>query len=278
MGQPPDHCQRSPWHHRLDQGRESLLYVREYHGQDRDARLLLLHGIGDWGEDLAHFADSLNSDGRFWAPDLRGHGFSQRHSAYRLPDYVGDIADLVTRLNQPLVIYGHSLGGLIGLYVAHQLPDLVQAVICEDPPIFHLEQSIRERPAVLAAFQATRDLLQQGLDPAQLLRHLVQEAPQRDLPALRSRAQQWLRMDPRVWDPVVADALCRDLALPQLRCPLSILAADSSRGAAMLEDDEALARRISKQCTITRCPGAGHQLRKSHSAVAREVIEAALSA
>lgn len=50
------------------------------------------------------------------APDLRGHGSSPERNAMRwnrVSGYVDDVAEVVTGLNRPAIVVGHSLGGFV---------------------------------------------------------------------------------------------------------------------------------------------------------------------
>ena len=72
-----------------------------------------------------------------YAPDLRGHGKSERASGrYRLQDYANDVvAFLRQQLDVAAAVIGHSLGGMIALLVAAQCPDCVRAVVVGDAPL-----------------------------------------------------------------------------------------------------------------------------------------------
>ncbi|MET0322478.1 MAG: alpha/beta hydrolase [Duganella sp.] len=45
------------------------------------------------------------------------------------------IAELVARYDEPVVLVGHSLGGMLSLLVAHRRPDLVRCVVMLDAPV-----------------------------------------------------------------------------------------------------------------------------------------------
>ncbi|SDG57137.1 MULTISPECIES: alpha/beta hydrolase [unclassified Duganella] len=45
------------------------------------------------------------------------------------------INELTTRYNEPVILVGHSLGGMLSLMVAHQRPDLVRCVVMLDAPV-----------------------------------------------------------------------------------------------------------------------------------------------
>ncbi|HVU21988.1 MAG TPA: alpha/beta fold hydrolase [Rhizomicrobium sp.] len=82
--------------------------------------LVLLHGLGAtrnvWKPMLAQSC----WDGRWIAPDLRGHGASPHASDYSLAAHAADIGELVDAhapVNE-IVVLGHSMGGAIALELA----------------------------------------------------------------------------------------------------------------------------------------------------------------
>jgi pimeloyl-ACP methyl ester carboxylesterase len=99
------------------------LRVRE--GGSGEPVLLLLHGLGatsDVWDPLAR-----RWPGRWLAPDLPGHGGSPPLAAYSFAGLATAIAGLVSA-ESPVVVLGHSLGGVVGLTLAGGLMP-VRAVI-----------------------------------------------------------------------------------------------------------------------------------------------------
>jgi pimeloyl-ACP methyl ester carboxylesterase len=98
--------------------------------------LVLLHGLGVSGAVWQGVGRLMGSFARLVAPDLRGHGESDKPSAGYLPrDYVGDIAALVAHEpSRPLAVVGHSLGAVIAALLAAERPELMSKVILVDPP------------------------------------------------------------------------------------------------------------------------------------------------
>jgi pimeloyl-ACP methyl ester carboxylesterase len=145
--------------HREDVGGLSLT-VRSL-GSD-GAPLLLLHGLGVSGAVWQGIGRLLNPFTRLMAPDLRGHGDSDKPSAGYLPrDYVGDIAALAAHEpSRPRAVLGHSLGAVIAALLAAERPELMSKVILVDPPfdpdrprdhIATVEQLRHAEPGVLEA-------------------------------------------------------------------------------------------------------------------------------
>jgi pimeloyl-ACP methyl ester carboxylesterase len=97
------------------------LYVEE--GGDGADLLVLLHGLGAtaavWRPLVAMIGARWR--GRWWAPDLPGHGRSGRESVYSAEsagDAVGKAALERVTPGGRVVVLGHSFGGAIGLVLA----------------------------------------------------------------------------------------------------------------------------------------------------------------
>jgi pimeloyl-ACP methyl ester carboxylesterase len=102
--------------------------------------VICLHGVWDWW--------------RYWLPlvpdgagsfagrpllmlDLRGHGDSSKpDSGYSWADYASDIVAFITEQGYKRVtLAGHSLGSLTALLTAAQLPERIESLLLEDPPL-----------------------------------------------------------------------------------------------------------------------------------------------
>lgn len=89
------------------------LWHRE--GGSRGTRLVLLHGLGanaDVWEPLRPFID-----GRWLAPDLRGHGRSPHRAPYGYAGHAADVAELLEQ-DEEIAIVGHSMGGVVAMALA----------------------------------------------------------------------------------------------------------------------------------------------------------------
>ncbi len=79
-----------------------------------DPVLLLLHGLGATGE-VWH--DHLSRYDHVLAPDLPGHGRAPRLDEYTFTSMAAAVADGVPS-GRPVVVAGHSLGGVLALLLA----------------------------------------------------------------------------------------------------------------------------------------------------------------
>ncbi len=94
-------------------------WCRVRDGGDGSPVLLLLHGLGAtgdvWSRDRALLAAAW--PGRWLAPDLPGHGGSAPLPRYSFGALAARVAELLDPV-QPVVVLGHSLGGVVGLALA----------------------------------------------------------------------------------------------------------------------------------------------------------------
>ena len=104
--------------------------------------LVCLHGVTASSEEFGWLAERLAGEYRVVRPSFRGHGGSGRSEGpYLGPDYVADaVAVLEQVVDGPALLLGHSLGGVVGLAVAQQRPDLVRALLVIDPGLAVAEE------------------------------------------------------------------------------------------------------------------------------------------
>lgn len=140
------------------------LSLHRFGRADADApTLLLLHGLTDSGRCWPDAVGRWQDDYRVLAWDARGHGESERFTEAQLRDGIGethrdDLVDLLEILagdgiRRPLLV-GHSMGGGTAAALATSRPDLVRAVLLEDPALgngryaeLDTEQGARRRVA-----------------------------------------------------------------------------------------------------------------------------------
>ena len=125
----------SGWQTDIVQAGDLRLFVRRQTAPGKP--LLLLHGLGASGAVWQALARRLNPPWQCIAPDLRGHGDSDKPAAgYEPADYARDIAALIKSLGTgPLPVVGHSLGALVAIALAAHHSDCISATILLDPPL-----------------------------------------------------------------------------------------------------------------------------------------------
>jgi pimeloyl-ACP methyl ester carboxylesterase len=109
-------------------------HVLEWGADDptADHTVYLIHGFLDfgwtWAEMVTAYSRAVAGAGRthFVAPDMRGHGDSDRVGTggyYYFPDYIADLHGLIEKTARARVsLVGHSMGGTIASYYAGTFP------------------------------------------------------------------------------------------------------------------------------------------------------------
>lgn len=111
--------------------------------------IVAFHGVTDNAASLSDLAREWKKDWKIYLVDTLGHGLSESFTAEELKDpfaaMVTQMRSVVveaarTSLSRKVVLIGHSLGGAIAATIAQQLPDIVQALVLEDPALLTQEQ------------------------------------------------------------------------------------------------------------------------------------------
>ncbi|MEH3034787.1 MAG: alpha/beta fold hydrolase [Aeromicrobium erythreum] len=117
-----------------DDGLEYLVvhgYRRAFRRAGSGPALLLLHGLGcdsrTWDQVVAPLAEHFT----VIAPDLLGHGASDKPDAdYSLGGYANGMRDLLTLLGiDKVTVVGHSFGGGVAMQFAYQFPDRIERIV-----------------------------------------------------------------------------------------------------------------------------------------------------
>lgn len=114
--------------------------VLEFGDPGRPVDLVFVHANGFNALTYRDLLTPLAEGRRIWAPDLRGHGRSRLPLPGVQTDwsiYRDDLIALLEGLSQgPIVLAGHSMGGVSGLLAAAKRPDLVSRLVLLDPVIW----------------------------------------------------------------------------------------------------------------------------------------------
>ncbi len=92
---------------------------------------VLIHGAWHGGWAWSQVAEQLRMAGHtVLAPDLPGHGQDRTPiQQVTLPAYVDRALDVIDSCSEPVVLAGHSMGGLVISQSAEQRPDRIQALV-----------------------------------------------------------------------------------------------------------------------------------------------------
>jgi pimeloyl-ACP methyl ester carboxylesterase len=238
--------------------------------------LWLFHGLSRRWEDFGPILSDLTAWWHVHAYSHRGHGESARTpGAYRVADYVPDYVAAVKDAHKPCVLVGHSLGALVALGVAAQVPNLVAAVVLLDPPgpafVAHLDRTpyaaiwtvLRKFAGRKDVSAATRELLDArvpGARPGETVRF----GDARDAASLRFVARCLHDLDPGVFAPALdgrwLDGFDVFGTAKHVKCPTLLVVADPALGGVMTPDDATGLARALPDGTRVDLPGVGHLL------------------
>jgi pimeloyl-ACP methyl ester carboxylesterase len=234
--------------------------------------ILLLHGLMGRATTWWPVAQWLTRYGRVAGLDARGHGRSpHRGGGWRTEDFVADAAAIVRALEPPVVVIGHSMGGLHAMVLAATHPALVRAIVVEDMAPDQRGRTIGSWRAYFESwpvpftslahvrefFTPLGDYFIECFEERAGGYHLIAE-----LDDLYDIAAEWGRRT--YWDFV-----------ERIRCPLLVLEPEHS---AMPPGQLAeLARRTAGPARHVLVPGTGHVIHEDSADTYRGAVEAFLA-
>jgi pimeloyl-ACP methyl ester carboxylesterase len=261
--------------HEFDTGEVRLKYAE---GPPSGPPIVLLHGLGRRWQVFMPLIPSLSAYCRVFALDLRGHGKSGRVAGgYRGTSYSNDVTRFLReRVGAPAIIFGHSLGGMVGMWIAAHEPALVRALILADNMIVAPRLPF---PMYARLFTGLRELARRGGSLEEIAAGIgrielsvpgseegikISQLPGNDEAYLLAWASCVAHADPETYGMVVDGSALDDwdgeALLRGIRCPTLLLQASRELGGLMSDADVALAKRVIPQLTHVRFRGLGHAL------------------
>jgi non-heme chloroperoxidase len=106
-----------------------LRYARQ--GPTAGPAIVMLHGYSDSSFSFSRVMPLLPPELRVIAPDLRGHGDSDRPAiGYRVTDFADDVVQMLDALGIPAaMLVGHSMGSFIAQAIADHAPQRVTSLV-----------------------------------------------------------------------------------------------------------------------------------------------------
>ncbi|MGC9335676.1 MAG: alpha/beta fold hydrolase [Anaerolineae bacterium] len=189
--------------------------------------LLFIHGLGSSARDWQYQIEPFSRSYRVVALDVRGHGQSSKPPGpYSIPLFAADTAELIRALQPvPTHVVGISMGGMIGLQLAVDAPDLVRSLVVVNAGPEMIVRTGRERWQLVQRQLIVRVLGMRKMGEV-LGRRLFPKPEQGNLRQLF--AQRWAENDPRAYREAMKALIGWSVAdrLADIACPVLVVAAD----------------------------------------------------
>jgi pimeloyl-ACP methyl ester carboxylesterase len=198
-----------------------------YEARGSGPPLLFLHGLGSSGRDWERQVDAFADRYRVVAPDLRGHGRSDKPPGpYSLPGFAADCAALLAALEaSPAHVVGVSMGGMVAFQLALDAPERVRSLTVVNSAPELVIRTVRDRLKLWQRRLIVRLLGMRRLGEI-LAGRLFPEPGQAEL--RRVFAGRWAENDPRAYRASLAAMLGWSVTdrLGELTCPTLVVAAE----------------------------------------------------
>jgi pimeloyl-ACP methyl ester carboxylesterase len=113
-------------------------HLTEYGDPDAPELMVCLHGLGGSALNFGLVAPLLAEGRRVLVPDLLSHGrsFATAPGESAVEAQLQMLSQLLAReTERPVILVGHSMGGILAMLHAHRLPESVNSLVLLDPPV-----------------------------------------------------------------------------------------------------------------------------------------------
>jgi N-formylmaleamate deformylase len=242
-----------------------LHYYRTGHGGKHP--VVLVHGFSDNGLCWTPVAHDLESEYDVIMPDMVAHGLSARARPGGKLDMAADLAGIIRALGlKRPVIAGHSMGGMVAYQTGVRFPELVGALILEDPPWWLFQPA----PTPSSGQSLENPIVAWAKD---LPNHTLEEllvGYRRDHPAWPEALLRAMCESKKQLDPTFVDTLAGRMHSPEgnwlttihnITQPLLIITANPELGGIVTPEVVTKVRELNPKVTIVNIPDVGHLIR-----------------
>ena len=233
---------------------------------------VLLHGITDSARTYEPLSDLISDRFKVYALDFRGHGESDKPDAlYDAEAYADDVRHFIRGLvGGPVLLEGHSLGGVVSVQVAATAPELVSGLILEDPPLYFVNDLNEIYRALFEGIVVMATTLQDGSQSPDDWYQVMANAPDpySGKPGIETMGEERIRlrlesigqMKPKALRDAIDGSLewDTDAVLAKIDCPVTLLWGDPAIGAVMTGEEVTRAVSILGSCEAVQAAGVGH--------------------
>ena len=246
----------------FDTGELTLKYVEGGAG----APMVLLHGLT--AQKLSWYAlfPDLTKHWHVYAPDLRGHGNSDRapDNQYHNIDYARDVIACLQHIGEPVVLIGHSLGAMTAIVATAQYPEGVRALVLLDPPLYTYSDDIHLSPDPFNWFTLVAEIMHDNPPFETVVTRLREKMPEAGEQRARQTAEIVAHVAAGTVETALRDELWQGVDLPRalqsIQAPTLMIYGDWDHGAAMRESDVEFFKANCPSAVVVRLPDADHGL------------------
>ncbi|MCB0064692.1 MAG: alpha/beta hydrolase, partial [Caldilineaceae bacterium] len=177
-----------------------------------------------------------------------------------------DVADVIAflrdQVRRPAALLGWSLGGVIATLVAAEAPELVRALILEDPPLAVLTDDDSSQAPFYEHFTLLRDTLIQNSSQEERRAALAATYPDDDDLLRRRRLKMYAGFDPEHLTLIIEKRKFEgnrlEEVLPRITCPVLLMQSDPSAGGALDDTTVQATVPLLTDCAHVRLQDVGH--------------------
>ncbi len=238
--------------------------------------IVLLHGFTDNALCWTRVAHVLEQEYDVIMVDARYHGLSEGATTGFSTQLLAD--DTVAfiqalHLERPFLL-GHSMGAATTAVVAAQHPDLVRAILLEDPPWLakvapESEEDQLQEPAAHPWYKWVTDIKalthEEGIKTA----HVQNPTWAEEELGLWLEAKEQFNLNAFRYN--TPSPSWREI-LPDITCPILLIIGDREKGAIITQEVAQEASHLWKDGQVIHLAGAGHNIRREQFALYKDVI------
>ena len=247
-----------------------LAFLRN--GVDDGTPLVFLHGFGDMAECWLGLMYRLDPELPMYALDAPAHGRSAVRTDVEYTNQIAQrAATFIRGLGRPVVLVGHSMGALQAMHIAGDAPELVRAMVLEDPPI----------APDLSPWRDPMTIAQLG----GWIRKMQRQSREESLARVREAHPHWDAVEYEPWVDakravdlsfVGEFAIHREpmeVTLSHITCPTLLLTGDPAEGAIITAENAAWATSLCATMRVHHVASASHDIRRDAPAVVASAID-----
>jgi 3-oxoadipate enol-lactonase len=189
--------------------------------------VVFIHGLGSSTRDWEYQIDEFSQDFQVVVFDVRGHGKSTKHPGpYSIPTFARDTSEVIKKLDiGPTHVVGISMGGMIGLQLAVDYPNLVRSLVVVNSGAELTIKNMKDRLQVWQRLLIPRLLGMRKMGEVLSDRLFPKEA-QSDLRKIF--IERWAENDPKAYNEAFKALVGWSVLdrVKEIECPVLVIAAD----------------------------------------------------